>query len=307
MVHRFYVLDFSIDEEDAGRVTSHLLLIVAIGAGIGFLGGLLGKGGSALATPILVAFGIPPVIALVAPLPATVPGTLVAADGYRRKGLIDRNVLVWSLIAGVPATIVGAVCSTLDRRRLAGPGDRRGHRRCSASACSCAPATPAQSSTDEPVGRRLIIAVAVVTGLAAGLLANSGGFLLAPLFIAVLGMAHQAGPRHLARRRRRAGGARHARAPGARPHRLGVVAAFAARLGPALGPGRPGRPAHRPRPPRAGLRRGAGAAGRRLPRRRLRLSPSPAGRSIRPRHDRLPVDRFVPETRAADADRDFSA
>ena len=169
-------------------MTSHLLLIMAIGAGIGFLGGLLGKGGSALATPILVAFGIPPVIALVAPLPATVPGTLVAADGYRRKGLIDRNVLVWSLIAGVPTTIVGAICSkfveagslilvtdavilVLGVRMFLRPG--RG----------------GAELIDEPVGRHLIIGVAVVTGLAAGLLANSGGFLLAPLFIAVLGMA----------------------------------------------------------------------------------------------------------------------
>ena len=169
-------------------MTSHLLLIMAIGAGIGFLGGLLGKGGSALATPILVAFGIPPVIALVAPLPATVPGTLVAADGYRRKGLIDRNVLVWSLIAGVPATIVGAICSkfveagslilvtdavilVLGVRMFLRPGHA------------------GAELNDEPVGRHLIIGVAVVTGLAAGLLANSGGFLLAPLFIAVLGMA----------------------------------------------------------------------------------------------------------------------
>mgnify|MGYP000958471438 CR=1 FL=1 len=90
---------------------AHLLVIVAIGATIGFLGGLLGKGGSAIATPILVAFGVPPIVALAAPLPATVPGTLVAADSYRREGHIDRDVLVWSLVAGVPATILGAYAS----------------------------------------------------------------------------------------------------------------------------------------------------------------------------------------------------
>ena len=37
-----------------------LLMVVLVGAGIGFLGGLLGKGGSAIATPVLVAFGVPP-------------------------------------------------------------------------------------------------------------------------------------------------------------------------------------------------------------------------------------------------------
>ena len=176
------------DEADSGGVTSHLLVIVAVGAAIGFLGGLLGKGGSALATPILVAFGVPPVIALAAPLPATVPGTLVAADSYRRKGHIDRNVLTWSLIVGVPATIVGALGSKfIDAHALilvtdvviVGLGARMFLR----------PGHDGAELLDEPVERRLIIGVALVTGLAAGLLANSGGFLLAPLFIAVLGMA----------------------------------------------------------------------------------------------------------------------
>ena len=82
--------------------------IVAVGGVIGFLGGLLGKGGSAIATPALVALGLPPIVALAAPLPATVPGAMVAANRYREHGHIDRAVLKWSLIAGIPATILGA-------------------------------------------------------------------------------------------------------------------------------------------------------------------------------------------------------
>jgi uncharacterized membrane protein YfcA len=187
-LHRIYVLDFSVWKADGGTVTSHLLAIMVVGAGIGFLGGLLGKGGSALATPLLVAFGIPPVIALAAPLPATVPGTLVAADSYRRKGLIDRDVLLWSLVAGVPATIVGAIGSKfIDAHALILVTDAviavLGLRMVFGAAHGEA------AVSDGPVDRRLIVGVAVVTGLAAGLLANSGGFLLAPLFIAVLGMA----------------------------------------------------------------------------------------------------------------------
>jgi uncharacterized membrane protein YfcA len=168
-----------------GAVTS-LLLIATVGAGIGFLGGLLGKGGSALATPILVAFGVPPVVALVAPLPATVPGTLVAADSYRRKGFIDRDVLTWSLLAGVPATVLGAFCSKfVDAHALVLVTDAiiavLGVR-------MVVTASHAAAEGDQPVRRSLVVGVAVITGLAAGLLANSGGFLLAPLFIAVLGM-----------------------------------------------------------------------------------------------------------------------
>lgn len=164
-----------------------LLAIVSIGAGVGFLGGLLGKGGSAIATPALLAIGIPPAVALASPLPATVPGTLVAARRYRHAGFIDRTTLVWSIAIGVPATIMGAVLTrwidahalvTVTEVLLVAIGVRL-------------LASPAAEVTEEAgtVGLMPIVAVAAVTGLAAGLLANSGGFLLAPLFVTVLGMA----------------------------------------------------------------------------------------------------------------------
>jgi uncharacterized membrane protein YfcA len=166
-----------------------LPLILLIGAGVGFLGGLLGKGGSAIATPLLVAVGVPPMVAVAAPLPATVPGTLVAADRYRRHDLIDRTVLRWSLLTGLPATVVGAlltrwvpggalvaatdvVIAVLGLRLLVAPQDGSG---------SAGP-------LDADAQRRRTVAVAVATGFTAGLLANSGGFLLAPLFITVLGL-----------------------------------------------------------------------------------------------------------------------
>ena len=56
-----------------------LLLAAVIGVGVGFLGGLLGKGGSAIATPLLHAVGVPAIIAVAAPLPATIPSTLIAS------------------------------------------------------------------------------------------------------------------------------------------------------------------------------------------------------------------------------------
>ncbi|MEO6628476.1 MAG: sulfite exporter TauE/SafE family protein [Aquihabitans sp.] len=167
-------------------MTPTLYLVILVGAGIGFLGGLLGKGGSAIATPVLVALGIPPIIALAAPLPATVPGALVAADGYRRRGLIDHSVMRWSLIAGLPATVLGALATRwIDGGSLVLVTDvvivALGLRML---------LHPAPEHSDEAVmaTRDRTIAVAVVTGLAAGLLANSGGFLLAPLFVAVLGL-----------------------------------------------------------------------------------------------------------------------
>lgn len=160
--------------------------VLLVGAGVGFLGGLFGKGGSAIATPMLAAMGIPPVIAIAAPLPATIPGTLAAARRYRRVGMIDTGVLRWVLIAGLPATVLGALATRwidggvlvkatdvlvlgLGLRLLLG-----------------APSHEDDAGQELTHARGKTIAIAVSVGLAAGLLASSGGVLLAPLYLAVL-------------------------------------------------------------------------------------------------------------------------
>jgi uncharacterized membrane protein YfcA len=162
--------------------------IVLIGLSVGFLAGLFGKGGSAVATPLLHAIGIPAIVALAAPLPAAIPSTLAATGAYWRHHLVDREVLFWSLIAGVPATVAGAIATRwvsgstlvsatdvllalLGLRFLFRPAEGRLHQ-----------GAPGARRT-----RRLrLVCVAGAVGLASGLLANSGGFLLAPLYLVVL-------------------------------------------------------------------------------------------------------------------------
>lgn len=165
----------------------HWFEIALVGVGVGFLAGLFGKGGSAVATPILAAIGVPAIVAVAAPLPATIPGTLAAARPYAKLRMIDREVLRWSLVVGVPATIVGAIATrwisgsflvmitdvvvaALGIRFLVKPG---GH-------------TEVVHGLSHRHAR--MAGVALLVGIMAGLLANSGGFLLAPLFIAVLKM-----------------------------------------------------------------------------------------------------------------------
>lgn len=163
-----------------------LVLAALIGVGIGFLGGLLGKGGSAIATPLLHAIGVPAIIAVASPLPATIPSTLVASWAYSRERLVDWRVVRWSVAFGIPATIGGALLTKLISGDalvkatdvvLVGLGIRIlvGGKQREQSPRSAAELSP-----------WMLAGVATVVGVASGLLANSGGFLLAPLFVTVL-------------------------------------------------------------------------------------------------------------------------
>jgi uncharacterized membrane protein YfcA len=161
--------------------------IVVIGAGVGFFAGLFGKGGSAIATPLLHAVGVPAIVAVAAPLPATIPSTLAAAAAYGRDGLADRTVLRWSLGCGIPATVVGAVAThwigggplvTITDVVVAALGLR----------FLLAPHAAGGLARMPPDYRTRLALVATIVGLCSGLLANSGGFLLAPLYLSVLHM-----------------------------------------------------------------------------------------------------------------------
>ena len=191
-----------------------LLAAAAIGIVIGFLGGLLGKGGSAIATPLLHAVGVPAIIAVAAPLPATVPSTLAASWVYWKEHYLDTKIVRTCVLWGVPATLVGAIATrwisggflvSLTDVVLVGIGIRLLLNRHTASSPADQPATDSQPATDVDGGGVAVLTraatkvapmvvpsattlavVAVLVGLSAGLLANSGGFLLAPLMITVV-------------------------------------------------------------------------------------------------------------------------
>jgi uncharacterized membrane protein YfcA len=136
-------------------------------------------------TPLLHALGIPAAMALAAPLPATIPSTLAATAVYLRQRLVQRQTFLWSVAFGVPATILGALLTGdvsadmlvwLTDVIIVGLGVRVLLR-----------PSASEASTEAPrVYRVRLVAVAVFVGVCAGLLANSGGFLLAPLYLAVL-------------------------------------------------------------------------------------------------------------------------
>jgi uncharacterized membrane protein YfcA len=161
------------------------LLIVGIGAAVGFLGGMFGKGGSAIATPLLAAVGVPPIVAVASPLPATVPATLVAYRRYRRLGLGDPNVVRTSVLVGVPATVIGALATRwISGDALVGVTEAIVMLIGVKLVLWPAPTEVVRDDVRHCTART--IAVAATVGLLAGLLANAGGFLLVPLYLAVL-------------------------------------------------------------------------------------------------------------------------
>jgi uncharacterized membrane protein YfcA len=166
-----------------------LLGAALIGMAIGYLSGAFGKGGSAIATPLLHLLGVPAMVAIASPLPATIPSTLLAGRVYGRAGNVDRRVVRIGLPVGLALTVVGA---SLTRWVPGGPlvlvTD------VVVLACALRVLTirpPADDAPDESGGQASVLRIVMVVGavgLVSGLLGNSGGFLLAPLFAGVLGL-----------------------------------------------------------------------------------------------------------------------
>lgn len=163
-----------------------LFLAALTGLAIGFLSGLMGKGGSAIATPLLHVIGFPAIIAVASPLPATVPSTMIASYAYSEQHLVDWRVVRWSICCGVPATALGALTTRwVDGGLLVRVTDvvliALGLRLLVAA---YRPSQPTNESAIVAAWELAVVATAV--GVISGLLANSGGFLLAPLFITAL-------------------------------------------------------------------------------------------------------------------------
>jgi uncharacterized protein len=162
--------------------------VFIIGIFIGFLGGLFGKGGSSIATPLLNMIGIPGFISITAPLPATIPGTFIATVEYRKSNLLDGPIVKISLLFGIPATIAGSYFTGytgsvplliltgilvlgfgLSYIILRSPNRKND-------------AEPKNADSRPSFWKLRLILVSVFVGIISGLLANSGGFLLAPAY-----------------------------------------------------------------------------------------------------------------------------
>lgn len=167
-------------------LTAYDAHLVEIGAGVGFLSGMLGKGGSAVTTPLLRVFlGVPEFAALASPLPSAIPTALSASWAYRGRGLVDADAVKITCAWGIPATIAGSLLSrwaggkplmvltALFVMALGVSLSVHGH---------SMPSDPSDDAA-RPLERLKLTVIAISVGIFSGLLANTGGILYAPLFI----------------------------------------------------------------------------------------------------------------------------
>ncbi len=167
----------------------HTVAIALAGLVVGGLFGLFGVGGSSFATPLMSLAGLSGFAAIASPLPATIPAALAGARQYGRSGAIDRDVARWSLVGGVPATIVGALLSRVigGAALLVASGVVLGIvgvrvlRPISAASVSAGASRRARPG--------VVVSIAAAVGIFTGLLANGGGFLLVPAYLLVLGLS----------------------------------------------------------------------------------------------------------------------
>ena len=194
---------------------------------MGVLYGLFGVGAS-FATPALSFLGIPPLAAVVSPLPGFLPSSMAGALAYARRGKVDWSLAGRVTAGALPAAIVGAATSHLVPGRallalqaltLIVIGTRiLWPTRHPAVAPTTAPmpvpvrTRGALPPATVPVAVRggggvgpagvpvavagrtgsvagwALVGGAVVVGFLSGLLANGGGFLLVPWFLMILGL-----------------------------------------------------------------------------------------------------------------------
>jgi uncharacterized membrane protein YfcA len=163
------------------------LWIVIGGLAVGLLYGLFGVG-SAFATPVLSLLGVPGMAAVVGPLPALLPGSAAGAWSYSKQGKVDWRVAQVALLGALPAAVVGSIASGwvggplllvasglvlfFVGLRIIRPG------------AMVAPEVAARRRANVA----FVATAAAGIGLASGLLANGGGFLLVPLFLLALGL-----------------------------------------------------------------------------------------------------------------------
>ena len=92
------------------------LLVLGLGAGVGFLSGLFGVGGGFLMTPLLILIGIPPPIAVGSEAAQIVASSVSGVLAHMRRGNVDFKMGTALLVGGLFGSSLGVWAFAVLRR-----------------------------------------------------------------------------------------------------------------------------------------------------------------------------------------------
>jgi uncharacterized membrane protein YfcA len=98
------------------EVSLNVLVLLGLGAAVGFLSGLFGVGGGFLMTPLLMFIGVPPAVAVATGANQIVASSVSGALNHWRRGNIDLKMGLVLLVGGVVGSVLGVQLFTLLRR-----------------------------------------------------------------------------------------------------------------------------------------------------------------------------------------------
>ena len=84
-----------------------MLMLLALGTGVGFLSGLFGVGGGFLMTPLLIFIGIPPPVAVASEANSLVASSMSGILAHWRRGAVDFRMGTVLLVGGVAGSAAG--------------------------------------------------------------------------------------------------------------------------------------------------------------------------------------------------------
>jgi uncharacterized membrane protein YfcA len=91
------------------EITVNLLVMLGLGAAVGFLSGMFGVGGGFMLTPLLMFSGIPPAIAVATGANQIVASSVSGALVQWRRGNVDLRMGLVLILGGVVGSLVGVL------------------------------------------------------------------------------------------------------------------------------------------------------------------------------------------------------